>query len=379
MRRPLFTIHGVGIAGNMGGWEEAVLKVISPHFECCQVKYPHFRQMGLILTVIEPWILLPGLGLSGMLGLLTGLKSVWPWLTLLFALFAAVKFTSLRRNRALRHFIKQFVDPLRLKPNIIAHSMGTYLLGTALCKERPAVSVNHVILAGCVLPTDFPWQEIHSSRQAAFSSIRNEVGRLDPIPRFAYLASKWGLLPSFGKAGSEGFQLIENFVHTMRTPNTMCEDCKKECTIAPVHNVHGPFGHNGALTAVEAALYWLPWLWGLEYDKYIEWIQMCLTADAHYQDNNGPKLRIVEEELLEWHWKDCDNNTLKEIIEKFIRSHRRKPRVRGKVTAQVLCRLYRDVAAACRAHQERGIGWDKEILSLNPEIAVARAVDRVLE
>src|SRR5215813_13026090 len=117
MQRPLLTIHGVGTLGNMGGWEESILKVISPHFECREIKYPQFRWMGLLVSIIEPWVFFPGLVILGMINRYAGrFKSIWLWLiaaiVLLFS-FGAIFF---RRRFELEHFVK----PMLLFPGLVA-------------------------------------------------------------------------------------------------------------------------------------------------------------------------------------------------------------------------------------------------------------------
>ena len=197
MRR-LLTIHGVGTVGGTGSWQESVLHVICPHFDCRKIRYPHFRWMGLIVAIIEPWALIPGLAMVTILWVL-GITPLWPLITTVVII--ALLTPRIRRGQALKHFAMELMpEPTSLKPNVIAHSMGTYMIGWAL-KDHPYASVNRLILAGCVLPADYPWKEISETKPGVFQSVRNEVGLKDPIPWMAFVASRCGILPGFGISG----------------------------------------------------------------------------------------------------------------------------------------------------------------------------------
>lgn len=49
-------------------------------------------------------------------------------------------------------------------PDVIAHSLGTWLLGHALADD-PSLRVGRVILTGCILRPDFDWQKLIDSAQ----------------------------------------------------------------------------------------------------------------------------------------------------------------------------------------------------------------------
>src|SRR5260370_27686920 len=58
--RALLTIHGVGFLGGRGQWQEAIQWVIAPHFDHRPIKYSHYRWLGLMCAVVEPWALVMG-------------------------------------------------------------------------------------------------------------------------------------------------------------------------------------------------------------------------------------------------------------------------------------------------------------------------------
>src|SRR5262249_21276843 len=75
--------------------------------------------------------------------------------------------------------------------------LGTHLLGLTL-QRYPSIHLDKVILAGSVLPTDYPWEAM-LSRQSV-NAVRNDVGRRDLVPRLAHLASRLHLLRGFGRS-----------------------------------------------------------------------------------------------------------------------------------------------------------------------------------
>lgn len=61
-------------------------------------------------------------------------------------------------------------------PSIVAHSFGTYILGHAL-EQFPDIKFDRVILCGCILPRDFPWDKLLNRGQV--NAVRNEYGAKD--------------------------------------------------------------------------------------------------------------------------------------------------------------------------------------------------------
>lgn len=380
--RKVLTVHGVGFFGGQGPWQEVVARVISPHFECDTYKYSHYRWAGLFSAVVEPWVFIPSLAIV----IIYLLRADWLifWLSVVSVLILSSTAARVRRRAAIDKFRRsRFQTSYQLSPHVIAHSMGTQLAGSVL-RKFPTVSYSHVILAGCVLPRNYPWSNMLEGSRV--EKVRNEVGANDPVPLIARAANGVGLLPGFGSSGRFGFFDANGTIHSMK-PDVACPNCKNGDT-AKIHNVLCPFDHGGAVTAEYAAQYWLPWLWAIEPVEYSKWLQMCLLADAWYTEYHktglhGQDLRIAEEELLHstWQWakgpaEDQKNGTtLEKYIMGLVKEHRLK---QEPVTAKVLLNTYRGVAGACKAHNERGTGWEREILSLNPGVAVIRAVEFAL-
>lgn len=86
--------------------------------------------------------------------------------------------------------------------DIIAHSNGTYMLGESLKRVR-AMTFDHVVLAGSVLPTDYPWDEVIFRGQVG--EVRNDVANGDwPVGLLARGLHGLGM-DDVGTGGFEGF------------------------------------------------------------------------------------------------------------------------------------------------------------------------------
>ena len=83
------------------------------------------------------------------------------------------------------------------KPDVIAHSFGTWILGHAL-EADPTLKVGRVILTGCILRPDFCWKALIDKQQV--EAVLNHCGAADvPVAVTHYL------IPDSGPAGRHGF------------------------------------------------------------------------------------------------------------------------------------------------------------------------------
>lgn len=87
------------------------------------------------------------------------------------------------------------------KPDVIAHSLGTLLLGKAL-EAFPELKVGRVVLAGSILRPDFNWQQIRQRGQV--DAVLNHWGGRDIWTRCAHLA-----IPDSGPSGAGGFNHVD--------------------------------------------------------------------------------------------------------------------------------------------------------------------------
>jgi len=88
-----------------------------------------------------------------------------------------------------------FVGP----PDVIAHSLGTWLIGHAL-QWNPSLVVGRVILTGSILRPDFDWAALIARRQV--EAILNHYGTKDFWARVAHY-----VIPDSGPSGRRGFSL----------------------------------------------------------------------------------------------------------------------------------------------------------------------------
>ncbi len=124
-----------------------------------------------------------------------------------YGYFTAVRFAlpSVRR-RNIREFQDWYTEALAEHPgaefDIVAHSNGTYLLGRSLL-ATPGMQFAHVALAGSVLPTSFPWDELKERGQVL--QVRNDRARRDwPVALLCSLLR--GLrMKDVGTGGFAGF------------------------------------------------------------------------------------------------------------------------------------------------------------------------------
>src|SRR5260370_8214477 len=55
IRERVLTIHGIESSGD---WQEDIARAFAPHFECKTIKYPHYRWVGPLKLLLEPYVFL---------------------------------------------------------------------------------------------------------------------------------------------------------------------------------------------------------------------------------------------------------------------------------------------------------------------------------
>jgi pimeloyl-ACP methyl ester carboxylesterase len=85
--------------------------------------------------------------------------------------------------------------------SIVAHSFGTYVLGQLLARE-PDLVFHRAVLCGCILPSQFPWEDYRHRFTAAGDGVQivNDCGWRDVWPVLADSIT-WG----YGSSGRFGF------------------------------------------------------------------------------------------------------------------------------------------------------------------------------
>jgi hypothetical protein len=82
-------------------------------------------------------------------------------------------------------------------PDVIAHSLGTWLLGQALMND-PNLRVGRVILTGCILRPDFNWERLFEGKQV--EAVLCHTANKDLWAAIAHY-----IIPDSGPSGRRGF------------------------------------------------------------------------------------------------------------------------------------------------------------------------------
>ncbi len=120
------------------------------------------------------------------------------------------------QKRKVKKLVKQLRDISKaadpdnsgLRPHVIAHSFGTWLIAHAL-KEHPDLKIGRLILLGCIVRPDFDWMKLINDKQ--IEAILNHTAGKDIPVRFSQL-----FIPDSGPGGRVGF--LEEEVINIRSP-----------------------------------------------------------------------------------------------------------------------------------------------------------------
>jgi pimeloyl-ACP methyl ester carboxylesterase len=263
-KQTVITIHGVNPDRT---WQSKVHGVLGPHFDAIGYDYADYDTwLGPVKAIVN----LPTFILS-LLTIATPAILVRPWqfavpligigLLLLLASFLLGWRARSKSAQRLKLYLDEKAPAGR--PHLIAHSLGTYLIGRTL-KKFPDVRLENLILVSTVLPRHFPWKSVLGEMPPKVRRVRSEFGRSDPVVRAVGWIS-W-LVRDLGNAGLYGFHNAENWVHTSLSPVQACLDCIPRYSPVPVHNVPlGEFRHSDQfLSPKHAQTLWLPFLWNIE-------------------------------------------------------------------------------------------------------------------
>lgn len=95
------------------------------------------------------------------------------------------------------------------RPDVVSHSLGTWLIGHALLRH-PDLSVGRVILVASILRPDFPWKELIDRGQAE-AVLLHRGGRDLPVRLAPYV------IPDSGPSGYRGFDTNVPVVDRLET------------------------------------------------------------------------------------------------------------------------------------------------------------------
>lgn len=273
-KRKVLSIHGIC---SKGEWHSGCVEpVLASFFDCALIDYPQFDSVlkSLRLFPIGAVVVVAAAVAVGVVsGWVAGAIVLGVGLALVCVLHAWAI------TGALRDVQRQLGEHFGDTPDVIAHSLGTFLFGRLLLKESARSA--SVVLCGSVLSRGFPWGRFVSVGSPLRGDdrvwfVRNETGRLDRVLRLVkYLPPlSWGVR-HFGAAGADGFH-DSDIVHSVRSAEDDCEVCRPigaprgalggrgpRRDGAPAHNHDMTTWHTDQLTNrrhVDEFL--LPFLWG---------------------------------------------------------------------------------------------------------------------
>jgi pimeloyl-ACP methyl ester carboxylesterase len=389
----VITVHGVN---PNRVWQANVHKVLSPHFDCKRYDYTEydtirgpFRVVFDIRTAVASLTLAAVAVVLGIVHWYWGSVIVW-WTAATLLIVALILFGfSLflawhKRIDCAQHLKLEFdtVRSLGERPHVIAHSLGTYLVGRAL-KKFPDFDLGHIVLVSTVLPRRYPWRKILAHRPRCVTSVRSEFGRADLVVRgvrwIRWLA--WDL----GTAGAYGFKVDPSCVHTNDSPTLRCSLCVNN--LAPVHNIPlGEFTHSDAFLGVmHARNLWLPFLWGYDPDEYSYYLEKCREAAGLHKQRRWPELDAVANELWGRKFTWTRDNTLQQFLERqvarSVSEHQLKRHLSvsiPRVVSATKWKLYSATDEACSASDDANDLDSRALLGLHPPFALARAVEDLI-
>lgn len=405
-RPRVLTIHGIESSGD---WQEDIARAFAPHFACKTIKYPHYRWLGPLKLLLEPYVLLFLGAIAAAFLYRVNRSALMGWAVLAALLLIAYCASYWRRSCAFKRVLNQ-VSPYaraddQMETHLIAHSLGTYLMGLAL-RKRANIHLGRIVLVGCVLPRSFPWHSLTglSGSGYRFIDVRNEVGRQDIVVWSAWIMS-W-LIRGLGVAGLRGFKGEGTFVHTLPAPGICSQE--NPCS-AKIHNMVSQYlGHSDAFVGSGyAETFWLPYLWGIEPEEYQQFLLACKLAallerpwssTSRAQGHVDPRLTDVENKLLNSNWRWC-NGQFGQYVQLEVAS---KKNVSGQDLAQLTALAVRGVWQVIRLavearlnRQERlsaqlskrqktpaeriGLDWRRHRVFSNEELVYDPAVDQMLD
>jgi hypothetical protein len=289
----VITIHGVNPDR---GWQPAIRDVLKPHFEVLAHRYPDYdTAIGPVRAVADIWLLAIS-AVAFLLFLYSVVSGHW-WNAAVAAFAFAVLFPLclmfgwgrrvVNTKRLMRYISEKAQSG---SPHVIAHSLGTYLVGGVI-RKYTGVTFGRVLLVSCVLPRDFPWARTVKERPRSVRSVRNEFGTSDRVVK-AVGRIRW-LVRDLGTAGDLGFHEMEGLIHTSPSPVAVCPACG-----APPVRVHNvplrEYGHSEVfLGRRHARELWLPFLWGFPADElngYLEDLRVTAELIRGMRWNEAEKI-----------------------------------------------------------------------------------------
>lgn len=381
LKLQVLTIHGVN---HDKTWQARARSVLEPHFQCLPFEYDDYLGIkGPIRAVINLWLAI--IALASFIASIFLILSEKPMYAVIFGggavilvVFALVVAYVQRRSCAnrLKGEIGQATGAHPMAPHVIAHSLGTYLIGRILRKFYD-FKLDRIVLVGAVLPRKYPWSKILEDKDEAFTEVRNEVGQKDWVVKLVG-ATKWFLL-DLGNAGSKGFLGAKEMVHSNTTPSAPCNSCSGFPQNALIHNfMLKEYLHSDCFLGPKHARdLWLPFLWGYTPEEFQDWIKFCWSATYALQEElEKDYIRFVKEKLLDRNWSWTSGKDLKTHLTEMIEG--KNATDFATVLRDVVQKLHVCVTEAIVESNKTERKVDNVLIALNPKRAMARAINEGL-
>jgi len=377
LKLQVLTIHGVN---HDKTWQVRAASVLEPHFRCLSIEYDDYPGLkGPVKAVINLW-----LATIAVIAFITGTIMILFGQSMYAIIFSGGAFilgglalaTAYFQRRSCANRLKGDIGRAAgahpMPPHVIAHSLGTYLIGRILRKFYD-FKLDRIVLVGAVLPRKFPWSRILEDKPEAFTEVRNEVGQDDWVVKLVG-AAKW-LLRDLGDAGSKGFVGAEEMVHSNTVPSAPCSSCSRSALHALIHNfVLKEYLHSDCfLGPKHARELWLPFLWDYTPGEFQEWLKFCWSATYSLQEDLEKEyLAFVKQKLLDRSWSWTSGKDLKAHLTELIEMSSDVNVTT--VLPEVARKLHLCVTEAIQESDKTNGRSDNVVIALNPKRAIARAI-----
>jgi len=322
----VITIHGVNPDRS---WQQVVDRVLKPHFDHVLYDYHDYDSvLGPLRAVANiPFLVFSMILFAYVLTREASGQLKWLLISLGVICFVLSIVLAWLKRTGCATRLKTAIAPFCTggqRPNLIAHSLGTYLVGSIL--KYPDARFENVLLVSTVLPRRYPWKNLLTRNPRSVRHLRSEFGKSDYVVRtVGYLS--W-LVRDLGNAGLRGFHELENWVHTTLSPTQGCFLCSGRYVPVPVHNV--PllgFAHSGQFLGPEhAKLLWLPFLWNIGIDEFDDYLHTCLKISTLEDDERFGEVDKLVRDLWSRTYSWSNGGTLSHFIREEIVSRVRRGR-----------------------------------------------------
>ncbi len=321
----------------------------------------------------------------------------WVGLVAAFALMVAgswePRLRLLRAVEAIDRQLDDFRGRFHRRPNVISHSLGTYLAGEYFHTWRYVVW-DKVVFVGGVISETYDWAALDlNGADPTVRAVRNEHGGWDYVVAMIPWSGGWGRCRGLGVAGRVGFHpSVAVQVHSVADPRAACPACPPGVPPAPIHNYpFGRFRHSTYFLRRHARELWLPYFWDILPQEYSDFLAFCECGAELLRRDDGTEFSDVEQRFgaARWRFNQAPGTswTLAEFAQSLIRERilalaAIDPAWRDTWAAalNLLPGLLCQTVALALAEQEKLDSRDEEVLWwLYPPAAIRHAARQALE